>query len=420
MTHSNEGKRVLKVLIVGQTPPPYGGQAIMIERLVDSSLAGVEFLHVRMAFSATMTEVGAFRWSKVAHMFAVILRIIYYRIFHRVRILYYPPSGPDRVPMYRDVIILLATRWMFSKTVFHFHAGGISELYDRLPGWMRWLYRGAYFRPDAAVRLAETTPEDAKLLQAVQEYVIPYGVDDPSQGLTVERTPPSALQPLRVLYVGVLRESKGLLVLLEACRRLADRGVKFQLELMGQFQPAEFEPYVRSLIVESKIDQHVTFLGVLTGAEKFAAFARADVFCMPTFFESENFPVVLVEAMALGLPVVATRWRGIPSLVDEGVTGLLVEPHDAEAVSERLEQLAGDVALRTRLGHAGREKFLRDLTLARHLERMRCVFLDIAGDTSASAETASHGDFADDRTTQLMPAESRVSNLREREPDLVM
>ena len=168
-----------KVLVVGQSPPPFGGQAIMIERLVKSELADVQIIHVRMNFSAHMNEVGRVRLSKILHLFSLIAQIVYCRVVHRVRILYYPPAGPNRVPMYRDLVILLATRWMFSKTIFHFHAGGVSELYDRLSIWERWLFRLAYFRADAAIRISELNPQDGKVLEAKREYVIPCGIDDP-------------------------------------------------------------------------------------------------------------------------------------------------------------------------------------------------------------------------------------------------
>ena len=75
-----------KVLVVGQTPPPFGGQAIMIERFVKCKMADVELIHVRMGFSSHMNEVGRVRISKILHMFALIFRIIYHRFASRVRI----------------------------------------------------------------------------------------------------------------------------------------------------------------------------------------------------------------------------------------------------------------------------------------------------------------------------------------------
>jgi glycosyltransferase involved in cell wall biosynthesis len=370
---------MLKVLVVGQTPPPSCGQAIMIDRLVKSDLAGVQLIHVRMAFSATTSEMCRVSMFKIMHMFQIIAQIIYHRFLDGARILYYPPAGPDRVPMIRDVAILMSTRWLFDKTVFHFHAGGVSELYDRLPRWQKWLFRRAYFGADAAIRLSELNPDDGCRLHAKRDVVIPYGIDDPFPQQPIADSDVSAGEPLNILFVGILRESKGVMVLLEACGELASRGVPFRVEVMGQWQSEEFAELVRARTAELKIETQIQFLGVLTGADKFAAFRRANVLCFPTFYHCETFGVVLLEAMASGLATVSTRWRGIPSIIDDGESGFLVEPRNHHAVANRLEMLANDPQLRQRMGYAGRAKFEREFTFPRFASRMRSVLLETAG-----------------------------------------
>ncbi len=379
---------MVKVLVVGQTPPPYLGQPIMLQKLLDSPIAGVELHHVGIRLSTDANEVGRFRWSKVLTLIPIVLRIVWARLFGGVKILYYPPAGPNRVTIFRDFAILLPTRWLFGKTIFHFHASGLSEIYERLPAWQRWLFRRAYYNADAGIRLSALTPDDARQLRVRREYVIANGIDDPCPaGPMADTTPISAQRPLRILFVAMLRESKGVLVLIEAAARLAQRGVPFQVEIMGQFITPEFEKRVHARVQELGLQDRVKFLGLLTGDAKFAAYARADVFSMPTFYESEAFPVVLLEAMAYGLPIVATRWRGIPSIVDHDQTGFLVAPRSAP-VAERLEVLAEDPMLRERMGQAARRKFLREFEWATHVANMRQVFLDTAGVVAASKSTA--------------------------------
>ncbi|MGD9632903.1 MAG: glycosyltransferase family 4 protein [Pirellulales bacterium] len=372
---------MLKVLVVGQTPPPYHGQAIMIDGLVRSQLAGIELVHARMGFSSNVNEVGRVRLAKVLHLLSLIARIIYHRVVNGTKVLYYPPGGADRVPMIRDLITLLATRWMFDKTVFHYHTGGLSDLYDELPSWQQWLFRKAYFGADAAIRNSALNPEDGRRLAAKRDYIIPNGIDDPCPtGATVEEPAGGdANRPLRILFVGTLCESKGALVLVEACKKLADRGVPFEVAFMGGWSDNEFAAQMQKRIEALQLADRVRFLGVLTGDAKFAAFKQADVFCFPTFFKCETFGLVLLEAMACGLPVVAARWRGIPTVVDNGKTGFLVEPQDADAVAEQLAHLAADAGLRHRLGQAGRERFLREFTFTHHLQLMRRMFLETAG-----------------------------------------
>jgi glycosyltransferase involved in cell wall biosynthesis len=252
---------------------------------------------------------------------------------------------------------------------------------------MRFLFRRAFGKADAAVRLSHDAPEDGKAIGAKREYIIPYGIDDPTAEFPRRQaivgdlsTSGTHTSGLHVLFVGMMCESKGVLVLLEACRVLLDRGVCFHLDMMGQFESAEFESLVRRRISDAGLDRHVSLLGVRTGREKFAAFSRADVLCLPTFYESEAFPVVLLEAMSFGLPTVATRWRGVPSIVDEGVTGFLVDVRDSAAVVDRLCRIAADEDLRILMGHRAREKYLREYTQETFISRMQRAFAEVALD----------------------------------------
>jgi glycosyltransferase involved in cell wall biosynthesis len=388
---------MLKVLVVGQTPPPFNGQAIMIEQLVKSDLADLQLIHVRMGFSSHMNELGRIRLSKILHLFGLIARIIFHRLRDGARVLYYPPGGVERVPMYRDMAVLISTRWLFDKTVFHFHAGGVSTQYDQLPAWRRWFFRRAYFGADAAIRISKLNPDDGGRLAAKRQYVIPNGIEDPCDGIALRRSGPrNSSDPLTILFVGVLSEAKGVAVLIEACERLADRGVPFQLSMIGQWESDAFANRIRNRVHDLDLSKQIRFVGALVGEEKFAAYHRADVFCFPTFFEGETFGLVLVEAMACGLPVVATRWRGIPSVVDDGTTGFLVEPRDPDAMAERLAALARDPRLCERMGSAGRAKFEREYTFARHANCIRRALLETAGVT-VDAEPDINGDLAPHR-----------------------
>jgi glycosyltransferase involved in cell wall biosynthesis len=375
---------MLKVLVVGQTPPPYGGSPIMIENLLQGNFPDVELVHVRVGFVSHIKDHGKINLRKILHVFSLIGRIIYHRFADNPKIFYYLPAGPDRLTLLRDYPILISTRWLFEKTVFHFQLAGISNLYDELPFWQRWLFRRAYFGADAAIRLSELNPEDGKRLAAKREYVIPNAIEDPCPEFAAAGTRHAvrASDPMRILFVAMLRESKGLLVLIDACAKLAAEGVPFHLEIMGQWSSDDFAARVHERIQELNLGAQLSFLGVMVGDEKYAAFRRADVFCFPTFFSNESFGVVLVEAMAFGLPTVSTRWRGIPSVIDDGKTGFIVDPHDPAAVADRLSRLAADGELRTQMGDAGRERFLQKFTLARHHELMRKMFLEVGGESN--------------------------------------
>ena len=347
----------------------------MIQKLVEAKFDRLQVLHVRLAFSREMDDIGKFQFSKILNLFCVICQIIYMRFRHNVRILYYPPAGPNRIPLYRDLAILLSTRWLFKHTIFHFHAGGVSELYCELPLLLRFFFRLAYFGVEGAIRLSELTPPDGRNLEAKSEFIIYNGIEDHYISYEGRRSRNTVCE---ILFTGVICEPKGVLVLLEACNLLRQRGIDFRLKLMGKFQTERFEVTVREYVVHHGLERQVTFLGVRTADKKWEAFANADVFCFPSFFESEALPVVVLEAMQFALPVVATRWRGIPSLVRDGETGYLVPIRDSSSVADMLQKLIQDPVLAKRLGERGREVYLQDFMVEKHLKSMQDMFLSVS------------------------------------------
>lgn len=333
----------------------------MIQALLDGKYERIRLHHVRMVFSSDMDSVGKFAWSKILVLFITIARVWWARIRTRSSVLYYPPSGPNKVPVLRDIVLLCTTRWLFRRVVFHFHAGGVSGFESALPGLLRPFFRFAYRKADLSIRTAPQNPEDGRLLAAERDVVVPNGIAD-ARGTVPERAY-AASGPFEILFTGVLVESKGVRVLLEAFRRLNLQGIDARLRIMGKWNDPALREWSMRFIEHEGLAGKVEFLGVLRDREKNLRFAGCDVFCFPSFFEAESFGLVLVEAMQFGRPVVSTRWRGIPSVVDNGVNGYLVPVASPDEVAEKLALLAHDPGLRQRMGQEGRRIFEQRFTL---------------------------------------------------------
>jgi len=344
------------VLVVGQTPPPYCGQSIMIENLLRAPDSGVRMFHVPMKFSRRADEMGTFQAGKVFHLFVVIAKALAARIRHGCTTLYYPPAGHSRNGIYRDIAILLAIRPFFKHTAFHFHAGGLSEQLEAFPLWLHRLALRAYRKPDLSIRLSELNPDDGNYLGATRDVIIPYGIED-HWAMYSHAAAARGAAVKQLLCMGLLAESKGVLMLLEACRLLRARHLDFELTLAGRFGSPDFEVTCRAFIHRHGLQDIVHTPGVLTGDAKWDAFAKADVFCFPTFYESETFGVVALEAMQSSLPVIATRWRGVPSLVEDGVTGRLVPTHDSDALAEAIQEMIENPQSAAELGRNGRQRY---------------------------------------------------------------
>jgi colanic acid/amylovoran biosynthesis glycosyltransferase len=172
-----------------------------------------------------------------------------------------------------------------------------------------------------------------------------------------------------ILTVARLVGAKGLPVLFAALAELVRAGRPVRLELVGD--GPERDAYVAEA-QRLGIGEHVRFLGAVGQDELRAHYAQADVFCLPSF--AEGIPVVLMEAMAMELPVVTTPVMGIPELVTDGVEGLLVAPGRAGPLRDALERLVAAPELRARMGAAGRRKVLEAFDVRTSARELAAIF----------------------------------------------
>lgn len=360
---------MVKILVVGQTPPPYGGQAIMIEKLLNASFRNIKIYHIRLSFSKEFNESGKANINKLFHLLSVIIKIIFARFRYKVNILYYPPAGKNRIPMLRDIIILLFTRPFFTKTIFHFHGNGVSELYNTLPRTLQFFFRKAYWHPDISIRLSSLNPEDGKMFNTKKEFIIPNGIEDFSLGYKKNG---SDRADINLLYVGLIRESKGILILLESFYEVHKINKNVKLNVVGQFESKLIKEKVFAFIADHRLP--VIYHGELLGKPKYMTYSMSDIFCFPSFFESEGLPLVLLEAMQFELPIVSTIWRGIPDVVKDGENGFLVPIKNSHMLVEKLDLLIRNKELRKEMGKKGRKLFLERYSLEKHLSEMEKVF----------------------------------------------
>ncbi len=221
--------------------------------------------------------------------------------------------------------------------------------------WMRWLVRWALRTSDQVVAISSYTAAEVRRIADVPVRVIPYTIGLAAPEHRIGVPPPRRDGAFKILFVGRLVERKGVDRLVDAVGRLP-RSLGAQLEIVGD--GAE-RPRLEALIRATSLQDRVTLRGRVSGADLHAAYATADVLVLPSVLDSRNdtegLGVVLLEAMSYGVPVIASRIGGIPDIVADEETGLLVAPGDASALTTALQRVASDARLRARLGSAGRE-----------------------------------------------------------------
>jgi glycosyltransferase involved in cell wall biosynthesis len=184
-----------------------------------------------------------------------------------------------------------------------------------------------------------------------------------------------------VLTVARLEDRKGHDVLLDAVLELERRGIELRLTLAGD-GPARDR--LRLRVAESGLGEVVELIGPVGHEHVARLHAQADAFCLPSF--AEGVPVVLMEAMASGLPVIATRITGVPELVEDGVSGLLVAPGRPSALADAIERVIVEPSLAPALGAAARARVLDGFDIRASAEQLHGLFVRLAG-TGSLART---------------------------------
>lgn len=203
-----------------------------------------------------------------------------------------------------------------------------------------------------------------------------FGTDAPEESVSGRR-------PLVIGSVGRLEPVKGLDILLEAFARLL--AVREDVELRIAGVGPEQSHLQMAIQADPRLASHVTLAGYVPSAPAFMA--NLDVYCMPSL--SEGFSTSLLEALALGLPVVASRVGGTDEVVGDGVTGRLVPPGDPVRLAVVLEEVLADPRGRARMGEAGRALVEREFTVEKMVSRTLALYRDLC---TAKASSRSHFD----------------------------
>ncbi len=182
----------------------------------------------------------------------------------------------------------------------------------------------------------------------------------------------------QVLFIGRLVAVKGLPFLIEAWARIARQFPEVVLKVVGDGPDRQC---LERRTVQLGLADRVVITGNQSQEQVRAHLRESDLFVMASF--AEGVPVVAMESLAAGVPVVATRVGGMTELVEEGVTGLLVPPGNADALAEALAHLLDDAATRQRYGAAGRAKVEREFDVTCESGKLCRLFMGILGDAEA-------------------------------------
>jgi glycosyltransferase involved in cell wall biosynthesis len=255
----------------------------------------------------------------------------------------------------RDMLYAAVAKLCGARVLCQIHGGKLPhEVFAGSRTAQRALRR-ALKLPDALAVLARIELDAYRRFVPTQKVVVAANaVEYPLDAAPVrDRFRGEIDEPLELIYVGRLAREKGLYELLHALATLRARGTRAVLVVAGS---GPEEPGLRRLAAELGLARAVAFLGPLFGAEKARLLAAADMFMLPSY--SEGLPYALLEAMAMGVPVVASDVGAIRDVVIDGVHGRLIAPRQSAAIADAIETLAADRHRLARMGAACRARIV--------------------------------------------------------------
>jgi glycosyltransferase involved in cell wall biosynthesis len=344
------------VLLCGPHRDAVSGVSTHLNLLMGSSLAeDFELAHFQVGSEGrdegALSRLVRLAWSPLA-LFATIL-------FRHVDVVHLNTSL-NRRAYWRDLAYLLVAKLLRARVCYQVHGGALPQAFFGGRPLATRLLRWSLRLPDIVVVLASVELEAYRAFVPEQLVVaLPNGIDcRPYARVPTVRSRPD--RPLQLVYIGRLAREKGLYEMLQGLRLALRLGVDARLVVAGEGPEADA---LHRYAVALGIGTRVSFIAPVFGEAKVRLLGMADVSVLPSY--AEGMPYALLEAMAAGIPVLATPVGAIPDVASDGMHGYLVPPRDPAAIAEAIARFAADRERLSWMSRACRKRVLAAYSIER-------------------------------------------------------
>jgi glycosyltransferase involved in cell wall biosynthesis len=369
------------IVILGPHRAAISGVSTHVNLLMDSALReDYELVHFQVGAEGRDEGPAGRLLRLLASPFALFATIL----FRHAALVHINTSLNPRA-YWRDLAYLFVAKLLRARVVYQVHGGDLPEDFFHgrraLTAFLRWTLT----LPDLIAVLASAELEAYANFVPDQDVVaLPNGIDcGPYAHIPTVLTRPG--DPLRLIYIGRLAREKGLYEALQAMRLALELGVDARLTVAGA---GPEEPRLRRYAAALGIAQRATFVGPVFGSDKANLLAGADVMLLPSY--AEGLPYALLEAMAAGVPVLATPVGAIPDVVSHGTHGYLVPVRDGRSLAEALALMSGEREKLSWMSRACRRRVRAAYSIERLAGELAVRYRDlICGLQAAGAGAAS-------------------------------
>lgn len=349
-------------------PPPVHGASMMGKYIAKSNLIKSEknIKIINLSTSISIDEVGRkIGLGKMSRYVAVLWKVFNSLIFFRPDLTYITITAKGK-PFFKDFFIISLAKLTGSKTILHFHNKGVSEKQDN---YCYNIFYKLTFTHSKVILLSNLLFSDIKkYVDKKNVYFCPNGIPNINCSLDKKES-----KIIRILFLSNLIESKGVYVLLEALKILKNRNINFLCNFVGgqsDISEAEFN----NRLADLGLLNDVVYLGKKYGDDKNEIYLNSDIFVLPSYYHNECFPLVILEAMQFGLPIISTQEGAIPEIIEDNITGFVIERENTTALVDKIEFLVNNPKQRKEMGASAKTKYLSHYTMNMFEQKMNAIF----------------------------------------------
>lgn len=363
-------RQKVRVVLFSPSRKAASGVSTHVNMLFASRLAqDFELLHFQVGSEGRKTKESCFRTVARLVSSPFVLALLLFR--YRPSIVHLNTSL-DQKAYWRDLTYLVVARLAGCRVINQIHGGALPQTLFPRSRFLTWILRKALMASQVVVVLSKAEAEAYRLFDnRINVQLVPNAIED--SGITSAARLSNREAPLRLVYVGRLIVSKGLLDAVEALHLLKDRGHAFTFRIAGS---GPDEQSLRAAVAKAGLEQEITLLGPVFGEAKNRLWLESDIFIFPTY-HLEGLPYALLESMAAGCVPVTCAVAAIPDVMQDRIHGLFVAAKDIAALADALSELDGERETISRMSAAGRARIREYYTTERLAEDFRRLYKDV-------------------------------------------
>ena len=360
-----------KILILGKLPPPFFGPAIATQILLNSRLRdSYELIHFNTGLNASIAEMGNLRLSKIWKSFGLYFCLLKKTISQRPSVVLIPISQTT-MGFFKDSPYIWIALFCRSKIILHLRGSNFRNWMNSSSSITRFYVKNMIKLSHGMIVLGNNLRylfQD--ILTKNRIFVVPNGANYELEAKKKnnDRT--------KILYLGNLLRSKGIEDLLDAVHLLKKMSIPnlFHVDVVGAWDDDDLKK--KCVQDVSKYNLPVRFHSPMSGKKKFSFLTDADLFIFVPR-DPEGHPWVIVEALASGLPIIATNQGAIVESVFDKENGYIVDPKNPKQIAEKIKLLLNNPVLMESMGEKSRQIYLKKFTEEKMVENLSNVFEEV-------------------------------------------